>query len=477
MAAEQGGYLPACGELKAVIDNRSTVNNTLSAISGTQISDNWFWSSSEYSCNYAWYVYGNGYVTSINYKRPNGIARAVVALSTVYLFNNLKISCEAEAEQTITVHPVFDMPTVVDTVCFAENYTEYGWSINTADSIADTYLYERKEQTIHGCDSIVNLQLTIIPEVIVNPTYDITVCNGASISTTFTTSTIGNGTMTYAWTNDNTSIGLAASGEGDIASFPATNTGTAPDTAVIVVTPNYILGTVPCVGDADTFMIIVNPTAVVNAIDNQTLCNGSNTDAVIFGTTNTGGTMRYTWTNDTPSIGLAASGEGDIASFAAANTGTAPVTATITVTPYFTYNGVECSGEAKSFTITVNQTAVVNAIDNQTLCNGSETSVTFMTPNTGGTMRYTWTNDTPSIGLAASGEGDITSFAAANTGTAPVTATITVTPYFTYNGVECSGEAKSFTITVNPTAVVNAIDNQTLCNGSNTAAVTFGTTN
>ncbi|MDD4633381.1 MAG: hypothetical protein PHU62_02220, partial [Bacteroidales bacterium] len=132
MAAEQGGYLPACGELKAVIDNRSTVNNTLSAISGTQISDNWFWSSSEYSCNYAWYVYGNGYVTSINYKRPNGIARAVVALSTVYLFNNLKISCEAEAEQTITVHPVFDMPTVVDTVCFAENYTEYGWSINTA---------------------------------------------------------------------------------------------------------------------------------------------------------------------------------------------------------------------------------------------------------------------------------------------------------------------------------------------------------
>ncbi|MDD3152323.1 MAG: hypothetical protein PHE45_05460, partial [Bacteroidales bacterium] len=326
MAAEQGGYLPACGELKAVIDNRSTVNNTLSAISGTQISDNWFWSSSEYSCNYAWYVYGNGYVTSINYKRPNGIARAVVALSTVYLFNNLTISCEAEAEQTITVHPVFDMPTVVDTVCFAENYTEYGWSINTADSIADTYLYERKEQTIHGCDSIVNLQLTIIPEVIVNPTYDITVCNGASISTTFTTSTIGNGTMTYAWTNDNTSIGLAASGEGDIASFPATNTGTAPDTAVIVVTPNYILGTVPCVGDADTFMIIVNPTAVVNAIDNQTLCNGSNTDAVIFGTTNTGGTMRYTWTNDTPSIGLAASGEGDIASFAAANTGTAPVT-------------------------------------------------------------------------------------------------------------------------------------------------------
>ena len=45
--------------------------------------------------------------------------------------------------------------------------------------------------------------------------------------------------MTYTWTNDDTSIGLAASGTGDIASFTATNTGTAPVIATIVVTPHF----------------------------------------------------------------------------------------------------------------------------------------------------------------------------------------------------------------------------------------------
>jgi hypothetical protein len=41
---------------------------------------------------------------------------------------------------------------------------------------------------------------------------------------------------------------------------------------------------------------------------------------------------------------------------------------------------------------------------------------------------YRWTNDNPSIGLAASGEGDITSFTAINTGSTPVVANIRVTP-------------------------------------------------
>ncbi|MDD4634927.1 MAG: hypothetical protein PHU62_10245, partial [Bacteroidales bacterium] len=132
-AAGQGGYLPAASELKAMISNISTVNNTLSTISGTQISSNWFWSSSEHSSNYARLVRNGTVYYGDKYR--SGRARAVLALSTIYLFDNLTISCEAEAEQTITVHPVFDMPTVVDTVCFAENYTEYGWSINTADSI------------------------------------------------------------------------------------------------------------------------------------------------------------------------------------------------------------------------------------------------------------------------------------------------------------------------------------------------------
>jgi hypothetical protein len=55
----------------------------------------------------------------------------------------------------------------------------------------------------------------------------------------------------------------------------------------------------------------------------QMLCNGANTTAVTF--TGSVGTATYNWTINTTSIGLAASGTGNIAAFAAVNTGTAPV--------------------------------------------------------------------------------------------------------------------------------------------------------
>jgi gliding motility-associated-like protein len=61
---------------------------------------------------------------------------------------------------------------------------------------------------------------------------------------------------------------------------------------------------------------------------------------------------------------------------------------------------------------------------------------------------YSWTNDNPSIGLAASGTGNLPAFTAVNNGTTPVTANITVTPT---SASGCSGTPQTFTITVNPT--------------------------
>ena len=72
----------------------------------------------------------------------------------------------------------------------------------------------------------------------------------------------------------------------------------------------------------------------------------------------------------------------------------------------------------------------------------------------------------PSIGLAASGTGDIASFTATNAGTAPVVATIVVTPHFENGSVTCDGPAKTFTITVNPTAEVNQPTSQVVCNNA-----------
>ena len=317
----------------------------------------------------------------------------------------------------------------------------------------------------------ITFTVTVNPVATVNTVSNQTLCNNtATTAVTFSSPTTG-GTIVYNWTNNAPSIGLAASGAGDIASFTATNAGTSPVIATITVTPSYTNGAT-CAGTPSTFTITVNPTATVTAVPNKTFCNNTATTAINFSSPTTGGTIVYNWTNNTPSIGLAASGAGNIASFTATNAGTAPVTATITVTPSYT-NGATCPGTPSTFTITVNPVATVNTVSNQTVCKNTATAaVTFSSPTTGGTIVYNWTNNTPSIGLAASGAGNISSFTATNITAAPVTATITVTPSYT-NGATCPGTPITFTITVNPAATVNAVSNQTLCNNTATTAVTF----
>jgi hypothetical protein len=317
--------------------------------------------------------------------------------------------------------------------------------------------------------------------ITVNPTgqvidpADQVVCNGAMTAPVnfATNNTVG--TTTYSWVNDNTTIGLAGSGTGDIAAFAAINLGSTPVVATITVTPHFLNGGVTCDGPTQTFTITVNPAAQVNDPADQVVCNNAPTAPVVFTTTNTGGVTTYDWVNNTPSIGLAASGTGDIASFTAINAGTAPVVATITVTPHFDNGSVSCPGTPQTFTITVNPTGQVNDPADQVVCNGATTApVVFTTNNTVGVTTYTWTNSDPSIGLAASGTGDIAAFTAINAGTAPVIATITVIPHFANGSVTCDGPAQTFTITVNPTTTVNPVSDVAYCDGATTAPIVFG---
>jgi subtilisin-like proprotein convertase family protein len=253
----------------------------------------------------------------------------------------------------------------------------------------------------------------------------------------------------YAWTNNTPSIGLAASGSGNIASFAAVNTSAAPVTSTVTVTPTYTNNGTGCAGTPITYTYTVNPTPTVNAVNGQTVCRGSNTTAVTF-TGATTGTV-YNWTNSNTAIGLAASGTGNIASFVGTNTTAAPISGTITVTPVYTNAGVTCTGIPRTFTITVNPIPTVNPVASFAACHNTTAAAAFSGATTG--TVFNWTNSNPAIGLPASGSGNI-SFTALNTTSAPVTATITVTPSFTNGGTTCVGTPTSFVITVNPLPVV-----------------------
>ena len=119
-------------------------------------------------------------------------------------------------------------------------------------------------------------------------------------------------------------------------------------------------------------------------------------------------------------------------------------------------NSGGCQGLPVSVLVTVNQTPNVNVPPDQTVCNASMTTPVNFTGSVAGTV-YNWTNNTPSIGLAATGSGNITPFNAVNTGTTPVVATITVTPSYTSDGTTYTGIPQSFTITVMPLPVTSPI--------------------
>jgi gliding motility-associated-like protein len=94
---------------------------------------------------------------------------------------------------------------------------------------------------------------TPLPDVLVN---NQTICNNTPTSKIIFKGISDESTgKSYTWVNDNTAIGLAASGIGNIASFTGKNSGTEPLWANITVTP---VG--DCMGTPQTFHIVVNPT-------------------------------------------------------------------------------------------------------------------------------------------------------------------------------------------------------------------------
>ena len=211
-----------------------------------------------------------------------------------------------------------------------------------------------------------------------------------------------------------------------------------------------------CHSPANSFTITVNPTPIVNAVPNQVACNGASTSPVNFSSPTTGGTLVYNWTNDNPGVGLAASGTGNIASFLPVNNTAFPVTATITVTPSFTNAGLTCTGTPITFTITVNPIPdvkyfVTDPPENSSMVSISPQLGSDCCGNTiiGNTVDFTgsvigttfsWTNNNTSIGLPASGTGNIPAFKPPpNLTNNIIDATITVTPLYTSPLVTING--------------------------------------
>ena len=307
-----------------------------------------------------------------------------------------------------------------------------------------------------------NFVITVTPMPTVNAIASQAWCVG---STTTAVTPTGNipGTL-YTWSNNNTSTGLGAGGTGTIAAFTGLNTNNAPNVSTVNVVPSYTYNNITCTGTAGQFGITINPTPNVDAVIDQQVCAQYNAAVQFTSTPNIVGTV-YNWTNNNTAIGLAASGTGAL-SFNATNTTSAPITATITVTPSFTSAGNTCWGAAQTFEIVVLPTPVMTVTGSQTVCSGNATAAINFSSNLNGTQ-YAWTNSNTTIGLPAAGSGNsIGTFNASNSGTAPAQGLISIAPTLVTNNQVCTGSTVNTSITVNPIPVMTTVNNPSFCFGT-----------
>ncbi|RYY96465.1 MAG: T9SS type A sorting domain-containing protein [Chitinophagaceae bacterium] len=262
--------------------------------------------------------------------------------------------------------------------------------INVGASTPGMYTVAYNIAAAGSCPAVnATASVTVMERPVVTPMPNVAVCAGSTVNVgSFTSSMAG---VTYMWTNDNPSIGLAASGTGDIPSFTAVNPTDEPRDAQISVYAMSTMNGVTCTSKPMRFTIFVNPTPSVDAVSSMTVCNGEAVPAMNFtGSTSADG-VRFNWTIDNASIGLSMrQGYDMIPSFTAQNFTNVAQVATVTVTPVF-IRGSKCAGTPETFTITVNPStpgAATFSYDATPYCQSGTAIPTFAGPM-GGTFSST----------------------------------------------------------------------------------------
>ena len=188
------------------------------------------------------------------------------ATTTSYTVTGSSLGCTAIAVSTVTVMPLPSLTlTTTNATCGLNNGgitptggCTYTW-VSTGTPPAGSYFTGLGAGTYTvttscgGCASTAVTTISTTPSPTAIVPANITVCNGSVVPLGIFTSTPAG--ATFAWTNSNTAIGLAASGVGSVPSFTAMNPGPTPITSTITVSPT--LG--GCSGTPNTYTITVNP--------------------------------------------------------------------------------------------------------------------------------------------------------------------------------------------------------------------------
>ena len=272
-------------------------------------------------------------------------------LYTTYSWNNGStnssiIVLESDGPSTLTVTNSFGCQGTSPSFSVVENpVIVYNSSIavcqgqsaiihGIAQTVANTY--SQTFTAANGCDSMSNVTLSVNSLPIINAGSDVTVCQGTSVTLN------ASGANTYSWNNNVIN---------NVAFTP--NVGS----TVYTVTGTNLNG---CV-NSDDLLVTVNPTPIVNAGNDVSICIGNSV------TLSGAGANSYSWDN-----GI--------------NDGVLFIPATSGITTY-TVTGTTLAGciNSDQINVTVNSLPNVGAGNDQVVCEGSLVTLTGSSA-----VNYSW---------------------------------------------------------------------------------------
>lgn len=331
--------------------------------------------------------------------------------------------------------------------------------LHHTNSQPEVVKYAFSLSTGSGCVTTDTLFVTVSPTPVTNPVSEKFYCNGEFVNggISFVSNSPG---AVFSWTNNNTGIGLPASGKGNIPAFIALNPG---GTATLKATITVMVkaGSDSCAGTPVTFAINVRPAPLLISPKAISIC-----DTVSFSYTaesSANGTT-FGWKRILPAgvTGMPGSATGNTANLV-------DRLDNLNALPEFVrYAYVLSTGSTcityDTLNVIVNPTPFIEPVGNKVFCNGEfvASGIPFVSSSPGAVFR--WTNSNVNIGLPASGSGSIPAFIATNTSGTTISATITI--FIKASADSCTGRSETFSINVRPAPVLISDKTRTVCDNA-----------
>lgn len=320
----------------------------------------------------------------------------------------------------------------------------------SASDVTVSYVYSL---SVGGCTSNFTVVATVKPTPTLTVPSNQVYCNGANVPSIIFNGTVA-GTI-YTWGNNNTAIGLAASGTGNIPSFTAINATTTLITALISVRPSAS----GCNGSNSSFTIAIDPASQGGTVSSDAVvCSGANTGMLTL-SGHIGTVSKWQSSTDGGSNWI------DIS-----NTTTSQTYTNLTVATQYravVQSGVCLPSYSPAATITVNPATVGGAVNaDATVCFGTNTGTLTLSGQTGSVTRW-----------QSSINGGTNWIDISNSSTTQIYTNLTITTQYkavVQNGACASANSSVAIITVNPLSVGGSVSGSaTVCFGNNSTTLTL----